>query len=105
MAIGAMQALQAYGIHIPDDIIVAGFDDIEETRAVVPSLTTVRAPWYMLGSKSVDLILSKLAGEPLPEQVLLQTELVFRQSCGCQTIAVKIDQSDPTYQSEPVSRN
>jgi len=99
MAIGAMQALQAYGINIPDDIIVAGFDDIEETRAVVPSLTTVRAPWYMLGSKSVDLILSKLAGEPLPEQILLPTELVFRQSCGCQTIAVNIDRADPIYRT------
>ena len=99
MAIGAMQALQAYGIHIPDDIIVAGFDDIEETRAFVPSLTTVRAPWYLLGSKSVDLILSKLAGEPLPEQVLLQTELVFRQSCGCQTTVVNIDQSEPIHRT------
>ncbi len=87
MAIGAMQALQAHGMHIPEDVIVAGFDDIEETRAVVPSLTTVRAPWYMLGSKSVDLMLSKLAGDPLPEKVILQTEIVFRQSCGCQTIS------------------
>ncbi len=100
MAIGAMQALQAYGFNIPDDIIVAGFDDIEETRAIVPSLTTVRAPWYLLGSNSVDLILSKLAGEPLPDQVLLQTEPVFRQSCGCQSIAVNIDRTSPVYRTD-----
>ena len=43
MAIGAIQALQAQGIHIPDDVVVAGFDDIEETKAITPSLTTVAA--------------------------------------------------------------
>ncbi len=68
---------------------MAGFDDIEETRAVIPSLTTVRTPWHLLGSKSVDLILSKLAGEALPEQIHLQTELVCRQSCGCGAAALK----------------
>src|SRR6266496_1916181 len=89
MAIGAIQALQAQGIHIPEDVLVAGFDDIEETRAITPSLTTVRAPWHLLGSKSVDLFLSKLANDPLPDQSLLETELVCRQSCGCQHIAIE----------------
>ncbi len=88
MAIGAMQALQAQGIHIPEDVLVAGFDDIEETRAITPSLTTVRAPWHLLGSKSVDLLLSKLANDILPDQILLETELVCRQSCGCQHTAI-----------------
>ena len=88
MAIGAMQALQAQGIRIPEDVVVAGFDDIEETRAITPSLTTVRAPWHLLGSKSVDLLLSKLANDALPDQILLETELVCRQSCGCQHTAI-----------------
>jgi signal transduction histidine kinase/DNA-binding LacI/PurR family transcriptional regulator/AraC-like DNA-binding protein len=89
MAIGAMQALQEQGIRIPDDVVVAGFDDIEETRAITPSLTTVRAPWHSLGSKSVDLLLSKLANDPLPDQILLETELICRQSCGCQYTTVE----------------
>ncbi|HLO28052.1 MAG TPA: substrate-binding domain-containing protein [Anaerolineales bacterium] len=89
MAIGAMQALQAQGIRVPDDIVVAGFDDIEETRAITPSLTTVRAPWHSLGSKSVDLLLSKLANEPLPDQVLLDAELICRRSCGCQHTTIE----------------
>ncbi len=89
MAIGAMQALQAHGIRIPEDVIMAGFDDIEETRAVAPSLTTVRAPWYILGSQSVDMVLSKLENEELPEQILLETELIPRQSCGCQQMVIE----------------
>ena len=63
MALGAMHALRERGVRVPEDVSVAGFDDIEETRAITPSLTTVRAPWYSLGSKSVDLVLSKLAKE------------------------------------------
>ncbi len=93
MAIGALQSLQARGVRVPDDVIVAGFDDIEETRAVTPELTTVRAPWHTLGSKSVDLLLSKIAGERLPEQVFLQTELVRRQSCGCQAAEIEAQDS------------
>jgi len=94
MAIGAMQALQAHGIRIPDDVIVAGFDDIEETRAITPSLTTIRTPWHLLGSKSVDLVLSKLAGEMVPEQIFLETEMICRQSCGCQQMVTDYHQTD-----------
>src|SRR5258705_10382357 len=101
MAIGAVQALQAQGIRIPDDVVVAGFDDIEETKAITPSLTTVRAPWHLLGSKSVDLLLSKLANDPLPDQILLETELVCRQSCGCQHIAIERQAASNNYSSFP----
>ena len=87
MAIGALQALQERGVRVPDDVVVTGFDDIEETQAVVPTLTTVRCPWHRLGRNSVDLMLSRLSGEPVAEQILLPTELVCRQSCGCQPLA------------------
>jgi signal transduction histidine kinase/AraC-like DNA-binding protein len=83
MAIGAMQALRTHGIRIPEDVIVTGFDGIEETQAISPSLTTVRAPWHEMGSQGVDLVLLRLSGEPVPEQIHLQTELALRQSCGC----------------------
>jgi signal transduction histidine kinase/DNA-binding LacI/PurR family transcriptional regulator/AraC-like DNA-binding protein len=95
MAIGVLQALQAHGVNIPGDVIVAGFDDIEETRATTPSLTTVRAPWHMLGSKSIDLVISQLKNEPSPEQILLETELVCRQSCGCQQAFLNLNQTYP----------
>jgi signal transduction histidine kinase/DNA-binding LacI/PurR family transcriptional regulator/AraC-like DNA-binding protein len=88
MAIGAMQALREHGVRIPEDVIVTGFDDIDETRAITPTVTTVRTPWHLLGSKSVDLVLSKLAHETLPEQILLETEMICRQSCGCQRIVI-----------------
>ena len=94
MASGAMHALQAHGMRVPDDVLVAGFDDIEETRAITPSLTTVRTPWYLMGSKSVDLIISKLANELAPEQIVLETEIICRQSCGCQQMVTDDHQTD-----------
>jgi signal transduction histidine kinase/DNA-binding LacI/PurR family transcriptional regulator/AraC-like DNA-binding protein len=100
MAIGAMQALQAQGIRVPDDVIVSGFDDIEETRAIVPSLTTVRTPWHLLGSKSIDLVLSQMTDNSLSDQILLETELVRRQSCGCQQMIVNEHQLVSTNFSE-----
>src|SRR5450830_1638959 len=42
MAIGAMAAVEAAGLKIPDDVAVVGFDDIDYARLVAPSLTTVR---------------------------------------------------------------
>ena len=89
MAIGALQALQARGIRVPDDVIVTGFDDIEETGALTPTLTTVRTPWHSLGSQSVDLLLARITGDPMPEQIYLQTRLISRQSCGCQPTSAK----------------
>jgi signal transduction histidine kinase/AraC-like DNA-binding protein len=102
MAIGAMQALQAHGVLIPEDIIVVGFDDIEETRAISPSLTTVRTPWHLLGSKSIDLVLSKLAEEKLPEEILLETEMICRQSCGCQQLVIEDHQVEAIDPSSPL---
>jgi signal transduction histidine kinase/DNA-binding LacI/PurR family transcriptional regulator/AraC-like DNA-binding protein len=102
MAIGAMQAFQTSGMRIPEDVIVVGFDDIEETRAITPSLTTVRTPWHLLGSKSVDLVLSKLADEVLPEQILLETEMICRQSCGCQQVVIDDQQTDAINPRSPL---
>jgi signal transduction histidine kinase/DNA-binding LacI/PurR family transcriptional regulator/AraC-like DNA-binding protein len=87
MAIGVIQALQKHGIRVPEDILVVGFDNIEETLAISPTLTTVRTPWYEMGSKSVDMLLAKLDGDTLPDQIELHTELILGQSCGCRMIS------------------
>jgi signal transduction histidine kinase/DNA-binding LacI/PurR family transcriptional regulator/AraC-like DNA-binding protein len=93
MAIGVIQALQNHGIRVPEDILVVGFDDIEETLAISPSLTTVRTPWYEMGSKSVDMLLAKINGESLPKEIKLQTDLILGQSCGCLSLSTSPDQS------------
>ena len=82
-AIGVMEALQARGIRVPGDMAVVGFDDIEEGRYVIPPLTTVPLLMYERGRRAAEMVLALLAGEEVPEQVVLPTGLVVRQSCGC----------------------
>ena len=83
MALGAMDALRARGLRVPEDVAVAGFDDVDEARFATPPLTTVRQPLYEQGRRAVETVLAMLQGRPVPEQVTLHTELVPRQSCRC----------------------
>lgn len=83
MALGALEALQERGMRVPDDVSIIGFDDIEEARFATPPLSTVRQPLYEQGRRAAEMLLALLAGEDVPEQVTLPTELVVRRSCGC----------------------
>lgn len=57
MAVGAMAAFREHGLSLPGDLAIAGFDDIQMLRDIVPSLTTVRIPLEDLGSQAVHLAL------------------------------------------------
>jgi len=82
-ALMAMHMLQQRGVQVPDEVAVAGFDDLAHSSMVVPSLTTVAMPRYESGRRAVEMLLDLLEGEEVPEQVILPTQLVVRQSCGC----------------------
>jgi len=56
MALGAIAGLRHRGMRVPDDIALAGFDDIRTLRNVVPGLTTVRVPTTEVGTAVVELI-------------------------------------------------
>jgi DNA-binding LacI/PurR family transcriptional regulator len=82
-AIGAIAALRAAGLRVPEDVAVVGFDDIVPARYVQPALTTVRAPTEQVGREAVRLLLGAIAGAPAPAEPLrLPVELVVRASCG-----------------------
>ncbi|GIK40066.1 MAG: hypothetical protein BroJett011_38990 [Chloroflexota bacterium] len=83
MAIGALEELQARGLVVPDEVIVAGFNDADEGGFTMPPLTTVRQPVSEQLKQAVKMVLAQLRGEHVPEQVTLPTRLVVRQSCGC----------------------
>ncbi len=83
MALGALEVLQARGIHVPYDVALVGFDDARMSRLVMPSLTTVRQPMFELGKRALQALLATINGEALPQKIVLPTELLIRQSCGC----------------------
>ncbi|MEU0491385.1 LacI family DNA-binding transcriptional regulator [Nocardiopsis changdeensis] len=57
MATGAMAALRDLGMKVPEDLSVAGFDDIPTLRDLTPALTTVRLPLEEMGEKAAELAL------------------------------------------------
>jgi DNA-binding LacI/PurR family transcriptional regulator len=81
MALGAIEAAQAYGLRVPDDIAVAGFDDIDAASLVRPSLTTVGHSAAQMGAKAADLLLGRMGGgDGPPADVEVGFELKKRES-------------------------
>jgi LacI family transcriptional regulator len=66
IAIGAMTALRERGVRIPEDVAVAGFDDVPAARDTVPALTTVRLPLVEAGRAAVRVA---LGGAQPPESL------------------------------------
>jgi LacI family transcriptional regulator len=83
-AFGVMSALRKHGISVPGQVAVTGFDDIPLARHLRTSLTTVRQPIKQLGTAAFDVLYSMLNRERLPARdIVLPTELIRRESCGC----------------------
>jgi len=83
MAVGVLKALREASISVPKQVAVVGFDDLPPSRSATPALTTVRQPIRRFGVQAVEILLDILEnGESPPRQVVLETELVIRQSCG-----------------------
>jgi len=78
MALGAMAAMRAAGMRVPDDISVAGFDDIPTLRDVSPTLTTVRLPLEEMGARAAHMALGDHDGSP--RTVRIAAEVVLRES-------------------------
>ena len=85
VALGAMHVIRQSGRHIPDDIAVVGFDDVPMAQFIDPPLTSVRLPAFGLGWGAAELLIRLImADEPVRNpHVLLDTDLVIRDSCGC----------------------
>ena len=79
LALGALQRLAELGIRVPDDVSVAGFDDIQTAGLVAPSLSTVHLPLQEIGRLGFQFAERILAGDR-PARRLLPTELVMRNS-------------------------
>jgi len=62
---------------------VTGFDDIPQARFEIPSLTTVHQPLNEIGAKSLELIKDLVKGKNVPQEVFIESRVVYRKSCGC----------------------
>lgn len=94
MAIGALRALDAAGMKVPDDVKIVGYDNTFVSSMVNPSLTTISVPGYEMGTVAAQLLLDRMARPELPvHRVLLEYELLIRRS----TVASAKTSWDMTY--------
>lgn len=83
MAIGALQILRRSGLRVPEDISLAGFDDIAFAAYTEPPLTTIAQPAEAFGQRAVAMLLEVLnGGTPAAREVVLPFELKVRGSTG-----------------------
>lgn len=81
MAIGIMRAAHELKLHVPRDLSIVGFDDLEVATVANPQLTTVRQPLEEMGRIAAGLLWRLLDGGPLDAtRVELSTRLVVRET-------------------------
>ena len=80
MAVGALRVLRDAGLRVPEDVALVGFDDSPVCRHTQPALTSVHQPVEEMGAMMADLLLARIAGEPVPPETVLPTRLVVRAS-------------------------
>lgn len=80
-AIGAIRALQDFGLRVPADISVIGFDDINAAEFNNPRLTTIRQPLSNMGRIAAQCVLNRIHGsESFRLQIVVAPELIVRES-------------------------
>jgi DNA-binding LacI/PurR family transcriptional regulator len=81
-ALGALRTLAERGLRVPEDVAVVGFDDVEDGRFSLPSLTTIRPDKERIATLAVDLLAGRISREDTrePQEVLAPHELVVRES-------------------------
>ncbi len=82
IAVGAMRALAAAGLRVPEDISVVAFDDLPLAVMFDPFFTVAAQPAYDMGARATELLLDRLdgGGPPQCQDVVLPTELIVRRS-------------------------
>jgi len=96
LALGVLRAAADCGLHVPADLSVVGFDDIEMARYLAPRLTTASRDAVRMGREAARLALSRLQDASLPRQMIeIPSQLVIRQSTGPAPDFVRLAGGEP----------
>ena len=80
-AIGALKVLCEYGLRVPEDVAVSGFDNLFPSTLISPAITTVDVPGYELGAQAVQALLARISEPNAPlRHDLLNARIVIRAS-------------------------
>lgn len=81
-AMGAIRALREAQLHVPNDVSVVGFDDIQSAAYQNPALTTVRQPLREMGRIAAETLLGRIrSSEAQPGgEIMVEPELIVRET-------------------------
>jgi DNA-binding LacI/PurR family transcriptional regulator len=79
-ALGAMRQIRVRGLRVPEDVSVAGFDDLFFSSYTQPPLTTVRQPMRRMGQLAMENLLKLMSGEESVAKIRVEAELIVRES-------------------------
>ena len=83
LTLGALQAIHERHLKIPDQVAIVGFDEMPWAISLRPPLTTVAQPAFDVGRTAAELLIARVREPGLPRrQVVLETKLIVRSSCG-----------------------
>lgn len=80
IAVGVILELHKMGLHVPDDISVAGFDALGHHLLTTPALTTMRQPIFEVGEMLADMLVERLKGRTDDRYVLIPPQMLLAQS-------------------------
>jgi len=83
ITLGALETIHKYGLKIPDDIALIGYDDMPWSYALNPPLTAVRQSGFEIGNHAAELLLQRIQNpDRAVAKLIMNTELMIRKSCG-----------------------
>ncbi len=83
LAIGALRAIKDFGLNVPEDVSLFGYDDIPMAKYLVPRLSTASKNGEKMGREAIRLLLARLQDPDRPRQeIRLPARLILRESTG-----------------------
>lgn len=80
-AISALKVASRFGIKVPEELGIVGFDNIEITSMAIPSITTINQPCFKLGFTAAEMLVERIDSPHTPQHpILMETELITRDS-------------------------
>lgn len=83
MAVGAIMSLQEAGYHVPEDVLVTGYDNSTLAKFNHPRLTTVKRGEYEAAENAYKMLVQVIRNERTPMEYTIYGKPIFSQSCGC----------------------
>lgn len=99
-AIGALQTLQEYGVRVPDEVAIAGFNDHLDAQTLELPITVMAKPFYESGAVALDALLDLINGKRIPDRIDVPARLIVRRSCGCWSLACSTGAGDAATGSQ-----